>query len=79
MDLTMLLGATFLSLASGLNDEQRGQALNMLSYFSERETFSPGERLILQTMVRMANDVFTKAEEREAVRDRSHLRVVSTQ
>ena len=79
MDLTMLLGATFLSLASGLNDEQRGQALNMLSYFSERDTFSPGERLILQTMVRMANDVFTKAEEREAVRDRSHLRVVSTQ
>ena len=79
MDLTMLLGATFLSLASGLNDEQRGEALNMLAYFSERDTFSPGERLILQTMVRMANDVFTKAEEREAVRDRSHLRVVSTQ
>ena len=79
MDLTMLLGATFLSLANGLNDEQRGQALHMLSHFAERETFSPGERLILQTMVRMANDVFTKAEEREAVRDRSHLRVVSTQ
>ena len=51
----------------------------MLSFFSERETFSPGERLILQTIVRMANDVFTKAEEPEAVRDRSHLRVVSTQ
>jgi hypothetical protein len=77
MDLAMLLGATFLSLANGLNDEQRGRALNMLSYFSERETFSPGERHILQTMVSMANDVFTQAEEREAVRDRSHLRVVS--
>jgi hypothetical protein len=58
MDLAMLFGATFLSLCNGLDDADRKRALDMLAYFSERDTFSPAEREIMRTMTQMANDVF---------------------
>jgi Ser/Thr protein kinase RdoA (MazF antagonist) len=60
MDLAVMLGAVFLSLANGMNDEQRARALNMLSYFAERDTFSPAERHIIRTMTNMAADVFNE-------------------
>jgi hypothetical protein len=58
MDLAMLFGTTFLSLANGPDDADRKRALDMLAYFSERDTFSPAEREIMRTMTQMANDVF---------------------
>ena len=81
MDLSMLLGAVFLALANGLDDEHRERALDMIDYFSERETFSPAERHILQTMVKMADDVFTESAKRGEAprnfRDRSNFTLIT--
>ena len=81
MDLAMLLGATFLALANGLDNEHRERALDMLAYFAERETFSPAERHILQTMANMAADVFTESAKREETprdfKDRSRLTLIT--
>ncbi len=75
MDIAMLLGATFLSLANGFDDEHRDEALGMLQHFAGSQTFSPAERDILQTMVRMADDVFTRAAQRNS--GRPNLRIVN--
>jgi hypothetical protein len=77
MDLQMLFGGIFLSLLNALDDEGRERAIDMISHFSERETFSPSEREVFRTMIKMADDVFLRAAERKSDRDRSHLRVIN--
>jgi len=74
----MLLGATFLSLANGLDESSRERALRMLTNFSESDTFSPLERQILRTMRQMADDVFPQATAPKAVAaPRPKLRLVA--
>jgi hypothetical protein len=65
----------FLALANGLDEDGRARAMDMISHFSERETFSPSERDVFRTMRQMADDVFTRATPRKSGRD--HLRIIN--